>query len=316
MSEVLRADLPVAIDLTGVLGQEVTSFVEGEGGWQVVAPEGPPRPVLVLTASPATLRAGTPSVLVVEGTPDRDETRAGLLAGALDVIGWPGDRDRLLEAPRRAAAAPPVQGGPLVLRVGGAAGGVGTSTVALALAGLLAWRGRRTVVVGADDLLGLAGVDGWRGPGLAEIALLAPADVPAEVAALVRPVAGVPGLGLLGGGEVLAALTGTAGWPADAVVADVRTAVQAADLVVARPDARLRAAAALAAPVLLAGDGPLDTRGVRRVLGRRPAARLPASARVARAGLAGRVPAALPGSWLAVLDTLLVGRDRRPQPRR
>lgn len=31
------ADLPVAVDLDGVLGDEVRAYVEGEAGWQVVA---------------------------------------------------------------------------------------------------------------------------------------------------------------------------------------------------------------------------------------------------------------------------------------
>lgn len=302
----MRQDLPVAVELEGVLGQEVTAFVEGEGGWQVVAAGGPPRPVLVLTGPGGAVAAGTPRVIVVEGTPDRDETRTGLLAGALDVIGWPDDRARLLEVPDRATAASP-RGGPAVLRVGGAAGGVGTSTVALALAGLLAWGGRRTLVVGAEDLLCLAGIDDWHGPGAAEIALLDPTDVAEEVGALARSVAGVPGLAVLGvtGGALPSVLASTPAWPADVVVADVRTAAGAADVVVARPDARLRAAAGTTAPVVLVGDGPLDGRGARRVLGRAAAAHVPTSVRVARAGLVGRVPSALPGSWLAPLTALL-----------
>lgn len=294
-------DLPVSIDLGGEVAGEVTAFVEGEAGWQVVAAGGPPRPVLALTAAP---RPGPPCVVVVPGTPSVEETRAALLAGALDIIGWPADRARLLDVPLRAAGTRPATGRTAVLVIGGASGGAGTSTVALALAGLLAWGGRRTVVAGDDDLLRLAGLGPWQGPGAAEVAALDVEEATREVAGLVRPVAGVAGLAVLGGdraGRVVAGANGASAWPADTVVVDLRADPAGADLIVARPDAGLRAAAGTSAPVLLVGDGPLDARGARRVLGRAPLAWLPASARVARAGLVGRVPSALPGRWLAVL---------------
>lgn len=297
-------DLPVAIELTGVLAQEVIAYVEGEAGWQVVAPQGPPRPVLTVTNR---VRPGEAHVVVVDGTPTLEETRTGLLGGALDVVGWPDDRARLLEAPQRAVAATPPGDGPAVLRVGGAAGGAGTSTVVLAIAGLLAWGGQRTLVVGDDDLLALAGWGAWSGPGAAEVGLLDPLDVADEVAALARPVPGVPRLAALGGvrERLASVLATTPAWPADAVIADLRVSPAAADLLVARPDAGLRAAAGTRVPVLLVGDGPLDRRGVRRALGAPAAGFLPASARVARAGLAGRVPSALPGRWLAELAAVL-----------
>lgn len=299
-------DLPVSIDLEGTLGQEVAAYVETEAGWQVVADGGPPRPVLALADRP---RTGEPCVVVVAGTPGHAETRAALLAGALDVVGWPADCARLLEAPLRVRAAERPAGDAAALRVGGAAGGTGTSTVALALAGLLAWRGTRTIVTGDDDLLGLCGLAPWRGPGSREVALLDPLDARREVAALARPVAGVDGLAALGGGGAAAAQPD--GWPADTVVVDVRAAGRAyADVLVARPDAGLRAVAGAPVPVVLVGEGPLDARGVRRVLERPPLVWLPASARVARAGVAGRVPSSLPGRWLAALDGVLDGLRR------
>ncbi|MBW3602866.1 MAG: hypothetical protein KY434_09245 [Actinobacteria bacterium] len=221
-----------------------------------------------------------------------------LLAGAVDVVAWPEDRRRLLQAPRRVVAAPPTAHGPRLLRVGGAAGGAGTSTVALALAGLAAWSGRRALVVGDDDLGVLCGAGTWHGPGAVEIAALGPEDAAGEVDALARPVAGVPGLRRLGGDG--SAVADVAGWPADIVVADRGAA--AADLLVARADACLRRVGP--APVVVVGDGPLDRGGVRRTLGRDPACMLPWSARVARAGLRGRVPSALPGAWLRRLRPL------------
>jgi hypothetical protein len=78
-----------------------------------------------------------------------------------------------------------------------------------------------------------------------------------------------------------------------------------ADVVCARPDAHLGAAADLPGGVLLVGDGPLDAAQVRGALGRPPLGAVPVSARVARAGALGRVPSALPGSWLKVLRTVL-----------
>lgn len=290
-------DLPVSIDLPSRLTEEVTAFVETEAGWQVVGADGPPAPVLRIASS---VGGGGPTVVVVDGAPGARLVRDLLLAGAVDVVAWPEDRQRLLEAPQRVVAAPTAARGPRLVRVGGAAGGAGTSTVALALGGLAAWSGRRALVVGDDDLGVLCGVDDWQGPGAVELAALDPDDAAAEVDGLALPVAGVPGLRCLGGGG--AAVAHVAGWPTDVVVADRRVAAAAADLVVARPDACLRGVGG--APAVVVGDRPLDRAGVRRVLGRDPACVLPWSPRVARAGLRGRVPSALPGAWLRRLRPL------------
>lgn len=295
-------DLPVTVALPGVVGSEVVAYVEGEAGWQVVADDGPPPPVLALVAEPV---AGRACVVVVDGTPDPVQVRAALLAGALDVIAWPQERGRLLDAPLRVPQAPPQAAPATVLRVAGAAGGAGTSTVALALGGLFAWSGRPAVVVGDDDLLALCGVPAWQGPGAVEVAALGGAHAAAEVATLARPVGGVPGLRVLGGGGVVA--DGAAAWDAAVVVCDLGSRVDptAADLVVGRPDGSLRRVRDLAERLVVVGERPLDRPAVRRLLGHAPAAQLPTSARVARAGLAGRVPAGLPGSWLAGLEAAL-----------
>lgn len=307
------ADLPVTVDLPGALGHEVTAWVEVEAGWQVVAGGGPPAPVLALTRAPVP---GTPCVVIVDGVPDADGVRVALLGGALDVLGWPADRDRLLDAPLRTRTGHDARSGPGVVGVAGASGGVGTSTVALAVGGLLAWSGRSAVVVGGDGLLALCGLPPWRGPGAAELSTLDPVGAAAELPGLAVPVAGVDGLAVLGGA---AGPPVTSGWPVGTVVVDRGTlpALPSAnvsargpasrgalpDLLVARPDGGLRAAAVTPedVPVLVVGDGPLDRAGARRLLGRPPIAWLPASARVARAGVAGRVPSGLPGTWLAAL---------------
>lgn len=295
--------LPVAVDLPdGVLADEVVAFVETEGGWQVVRRDGPLTPVLVIAAAPL---AGTPCVVVADGRPGQDVVRAALSAGALDVVAWPDDRGRLLEAPLRIRPEAGAVRRAAVLRVAGAAGGTGTSTVALALGGLLAWSGRRVVVVGDDDLLRLAGLGAWAGPGARELAALSAADAAAELDVLARAVPGAHGLRVLGrGGDAGAVDVDGGGWGCDAVVVDGRTWSEHAHLVVARPDVALRSVRP-GTRVLVNGDGPLAPNSVRRLLAGTPAARLPASARVARAGLAGRVPSGLPGTWLRTLRAAL-----------
>lgn len=294
--------LPVAVDLPGVLGEEVAAFVEGEAGWQVVALGGPLTPVLVLGDRPV---ADVSWVMVTQGQPPAERARTALLSGALDVVAWPHDGQRLLEAPLRVRANRRSPSGPSVFRVAGAGGGAGTSTVALAIAAFVPWRGGRAVVAGDDDLLALAGVAAWKGPGTAELAALDAREAGAEVGTLARLVPGIDGLSVLGGGG--GAVGVTDGWPADLVVADLRVPgrLQAADLVVARADRSLLAAADVDVPVVVVGEGPLDRGGVRRALGRPPAGWLPHSARVARAGVGGRVPSAVPGSWLAALQAVL-----------
>jgi hypothetical protein len=108
-----------------------------------------------------------------------------------------------------------------------------------------------------------------------------------------------------GGAHELLDLTG---WPCDAVVLDLRCVPpEGVDLVCARPDVHLAAGAPPPGRVLLVGEGPLDDRRVRACLGGRPAGRLPVSARVGRAGAAGRVPSGLPGTWLRDLRGALAG---------
>ena len=305
-------DLPVALALPQPLLDEVAAWVEGDTGWQLVSLDGPPTPALVLSSAPLTDR---PFALLVDGVPSADAVRRGLQQGAVDVIGWPDERGRIAAVAASAAPAAARGSGTArtvsCVRVAGTAGGVGTSTVCLAIGGVLAWSGLRVVVAGDDDLLRLCGHAPWEGPGLLEMAALRPADAGGEAGSLARPVDGVDGLAVIGGGG--AALASTEGWPVDVVVADMRATatLDDANLVVARPDGALRCAAGTTAPVLLVGAGPADSRGARRLLGHPPHAWLPHSARVARAGLAGRVPSSLPGSWLAALRSALRPIRRR-----
>ncbi|MDQ3538164.1 MAG: hypothetical protein M3415_05145, partial [Actinomycetota bacterium] len=162
-------DLPVCVELPGALGEEVAAYVEGEAGWQVVGNDGPLMPVLTVAAS---LRPGVATVVVTDGPPDQAAVHNALLGGALDVVAWPRERARLLEAPLRIRATAAGRNAPAVCRVAGAGGGAGTSTIALTVAALAGWAGRRALVVGGDDLLALAGMPPWPGPGAAELAVL------------------------------------------------------------------------------------------------------------------------------------------------
>jgi len=312
MAEPAPVRTTVGVALSPPLADEITAWAEAEAGWEVVGPDGPPAPRLVLADR---VRGDRPTVVVRDGAVDAEAVRQTLAEGAVDVVAWPDERDRLLAAPARVASGEAARAVP-VLRVVGVAGGAGTSTVAMAAGGLLAWAGRRTVVVGDDGTAVLAGIAGWTGPGAAEVAALAPGDAAAEVDALAWPVPGVEGLRLLGGLPPSVPAVATAGWPAEVVVVDAgrgppgqgsvagaRAGVDSGaragvELVVAPPDARLVVARGLTAPLALVGERPLSRRKAARLLGRRPTVVLPWSARVRQAALAGRVPADVPGTWL------------------
>lgn len=325
----------VGVALSPPLADEVTAWAEAEAGWEVVGPEGPPAPQLVLADR---VRADRPTVVVRDRAVDAATVRQALDEGAVDALAWPDERERLLAAPARVSAAAPARPVPTV-RVVALAGGVGASTVAMAVGGLLAWSGRQAVVVGGDGAALLAGLAGWRGPGAAEVAALAAGDAAAEVDALAAPVPGVAGLRLLGGLDRAARAPATAGWPVDAVVVDAGAAAPgpgpaageagaagaAAEshpetgvgrLVVGAADARLVAARAVAGPLVVVGDGPLSAGQAARLAGRAPAAVLPCSARVRAAALRGRVPAELPGRWLRRLDAGLAAAAPERRGRR
>lgn len=294
-----RTDLPVAVEITGPLGHEVVAYAETELGWQVVGVDGPPTPVVVLAEE---VNRDRPTIVITASASPTD-TSVLLEAGAVDVIAWPQERARLLTAPARVRGAVPAAPGPPAIRIAGAAGGVGTSTVALGLGAALAWAGRQVLVVGDDGLLALCGVPPWEGPGAVEVAGLDARDAGREVEALRLPVAGVGGLHVLGGGGLVRA---TSQWPGDVVVVDQGTRLSDQPHVVcARPDVGLRRVAGSPCRVLISGDGPLDRRSVRAGLGYEPIGWLPWSARVSRAAVAGRVPSGLPGTWMRQLRGVL-----------
>lgn len=291
------SDLPVCVEMTGSLAAEVTAWAEAEAGWQVITAGGPLVPALALADD---VLAGVPTAVVSDGRLEPARVRDALLAGAVDVVAWPAERDRLLALPARLSGAGAAGRPTPVLRVAGSRGGAGTSTVVLAIGGTVAWSGQRALVVGDAGLTALAGLAPWRGPGARAVVALG-AQAGDEVAQVARGVPGVDGLSVLGDTAGPPVVDTLLGWPYDLVILDEGTrGPGTADVVVGCADRSLQGLPADAA-VLVVEHGPLDRGGVQRCLERAPAGWLPYSARVARAGSAGRVPSSLPGSWVAAL---------------
>lgn len=292
--------LPVRLCLAGSEAAAVDRWISSLG-WQSVDadPAGPVAPALTLADVPALLadagRGSGDVVLLVAG----DDPVAAAQAAALDrvraVVAWPDQREDL---PAAAAGLLAQRGRPRVdeLRVAGGAGGVGTSTVALALAGLCAWRGRRTLVLsrGAgtgptpDPVDELDGTSAWRGA----------VEVP-----------GIRGLRTL---EVVDPSLAIGEGPAALVVRDLGVAREADVLVIRRDRAGLDAVRATSAGLVVVTDiGAAPPAAVRQAVAGRRAVTVPWSARVAQAGLRGRIPTGIPGSWLRTLEPVVGGGGRR-----
>lgn len=317
-------DLPVAVTLPSPLGTQVALWIERDLGWQVVDGGGPLEPVIALSDRAC---GQLPWIAVTDGPPDGEQVRRHLTAGALDVVAWPHDRLRIPLLAAQVEHGRDAADHRGRLTVVGAAGGVGTSTVALAIGGLLAWSGAAVLVSGCADLLGLAGAAGAGGgpqraiggraaaePGLPDPASGRSHAVGGDTRGVVpNPsapslVPGVPRLSVVGDGVDVA----TAAWIGDIVVVDAGTALTVeTTVVVSRPDRNLERARASGRPVILVGDQPLGARDCRRLLGTSLLTHLPVSSRVARAGLQGHLPAALPGTWLRELRAALSRLERR-----
>lgn len=263
--------IPVRTDFTDhALGAAVTRWVEGHLGWQVVA-DSPHLPARLHLAD-----RPLPGVVLV--TRDPHAVHDG------PVVVWPDQAEAL----RTIVPDPlPRPRGTTVL-VGGAAGGVGTSTVALALAAAHAWSGTRTWLVAGPVTHAMLGVPS--GP---------VAEVPAA-----------PGLAVTADPAVAARRCGAE----DRVVVDAGV-LAGASVLVARPDAALIAALD-AAPdgtrrpgvVVTVGQGALRPDEVARLLQAHPVegrrhVHLPWDLRIGRAALRGRLPGDLPGRWVHSLAT-------------
>lgn len=284
--------LPVRTLVDAHLQSQLVPFLEGTLGWQVTRGDELPAALALVGVDAPTVRE-VPTVLLVrdDDPPDRAARAA---AAAAAIVRWPDERDTLdqlaagllARADHRPRVAPTV-------RLGGAAGGVGTTTVTMGLGGLLAWHGQATLVVASGDVP----VPG--APVLDPAALAAHRTWDAAV-----PVAGVPGL------RVVATPPGPrapVAVPDDVVVLrDDGVTTELDVLVCVRDRAGLAAVDATAAgAVVVVGRGALSRSAWDRATGRGSRqVHLDWSARVARAGMARRVPSSLPGRWVAGLAPL------------
>lgn len=302
--------LPVALALGTRHVGSVRRWLEGTLGWQAVEDDidAPVPPVVRLidvdaaasralgSAAGTTHALQLPTVLIVEDddAPHVVAEVARTLA-PLGVCRWPTDRDALPDLVARALRSPrasPRSG--RTLRVGATAGGVGATTVALALAGIAAWGGRRSLAV-------VHGQTGARAVTSVPPDALAAPDLWNRAA----PVPGLAGMRVVHTGRVPADVT-----PEDRrielAVLDVGTEVDA-DIVVCRPDGAASALlpSTMAGAVVVVGAGLLSGQRIRELAGGRQVVHVPSSARVARAVLRHQVPTGLPGAWLALLEELV-----------
>ena len=297
--------VPVALALGERHVGTVRRWIEGTLGWQAVDDDldGPVPPSVRIVDVEGALR------LLDSGSPDRlptlllleDEDAVALAADVArrlqpaGVCRWPDGRDALPELVVRAVGErrSGVESG-RVLRVGGVAGGVGTTTVVLALTGLAAWSGQRALAV----VHGHAGVRG---------ATPVPPDaiVSPDLWSRATPLPGVVGARVVHTGSGAPSRA-----PADRriglSVIDVGPDPEV-DVVVCRPD---RAAAdqlpvTMAGAVVVVGKGLLSAERIAQLAGGRRIVHVPTSVRVARAVLRGHVPSGLPGSWVDALRPVL-----------
>lgn len=303
------AALPVRLELDPPQAEPVRRWVEGVLGWQPIDTDTAALvpPAVSLVGTTALIEAArapsgdvgerTPCVLVIADDAEPVVVARAAVGGRPDaVVGWPSGRDELsgivadaLAVPRRGV------GRARLLRIGGAAGGVGTTVVTLAVAGLEGWRGRATVAAIRRPSREAASI---------ETAALADADLWGRTSAL-PAVAGARLVHLADGQP-----------PPEPRDPRVDTLVVDAgvdrdvDVLVCRRDAAALAALedTTAAAVVVVGDGPVPVRELAARAGGRRGVTLPWSARVARADRHGRVPGGLPGAWLRRLLPLVPER--------
>ncbi len=297
--------VPVALALGERHIGSVRRWLEGTLGWQAVDDDldGPVPPTVRLVDLEGGMRLldsgrtdRLPTLLLVED--DDVPALAADVARRLQPAGvcrWPDGRDALPDLVARTLGARRhgVEGG-RVLRIGGVAGGVGTTTVALALTGIAAWSGQRALAV----VHGHAGV---------RDATPVPADavVAPDLWSRATPLPGLTGARVVHTGSGVPSRPPT-DRRVELSVLDVGTGPEA-DIVVCRPD---RAAAeqlpvTMAGAVVVVGRGLLTPARVLELAGGRRVVHVPTSVRVARAVLRGHVPAGLPRSWLDALRPVL-----------
>lgn len=304
---------PQAVPVALALGERhvgsVRRWIEGRLGWQAVEDDldGPVPPSVRLVDVEGALRLldgavgpssidRLPTLLLVESddVPALVADVARRLQPAA-VCRWPDGRDDLPGLVVRAVGeARTSSTSGRVLRVGGVAGGVGVTTVVLALVGIAAWSAQRALAV----VHGHAGVR--EATPVPPDALVAP-----DLWSRAAPLPGLARARVVDTGLVPAQRP-----PVDRrielSVLDVGTTPEV-DVVVCRPD---RAAAeqlpvTMAGAIVVVGRGLLSAERLAELAGGRRIVHVPTSVRVARAVLRGQVPAGLPGTWIASLRPVL-----------
>jgi Flp pilus assembly CpaE family ATPase len=277
--------------------------VAGGASLDALRAEPPPRPVVVLADGDA-IRAA----------------RAALAAGASEILRWPDERDRLAFAIRAAAHTarpePARRAAGRVVAVMGARGGVGTSTLAAALASAFVARKRDAIVLDLDPVGAGQGtfhageperVLGDLGTALDDLTpdalrqALAP-HASGALCAYGRPFGPAPGpaaaRGLVRAARAAAAITvadlGRAASDADLVVAaeaGARLVLVTADVAAVRGARALLDRLGVAADVVLrrTRGATVMARDVAVALDAHPVATIDEDRRVARASALGRV---------------------------
>lgn len=299
--------LPVAVDGPRHLVDQVGAWVESRLGWQVTRGEALPARLRLVGVGGATAdgpvdRVPLPSVALVG--PDDDPIAATRLAQQVDaVVAWPADHGRLADVVADLVARDPrveVES----TRVVGSAGGVGVTTIALALGGLSAWRGRPSLVVGRGDVPVpevrrvtpdvLTGHRSWAAAtNVPDVDGLRAVRVDAPVGRVAPP----SGVRVVVDGGVV----GSGARPGDAP----------GDVLVVRRDrpGLVAIEESGAAAVVLVDTGPRSVTEVVRAAGGRVVVVVPWSVRVARLHDACRLPGSLPGTVLEPLRRLDVQLD-------
>ncbi|MEX2533162.1 MAG: hypothetical protein WD360_04280 [Nitriliruptoraceae bacterium] len=292
--DALRA-LPVLIQVSHAREASLRRYVDGVLGWQPIGLEtpGPFRARVRLTDDPAMIDETLPAVLLVDdhGVSARDAKQLARHA-SVSVCLWPSERDQLESVVAEVLHAHTSGPGVRVLTVGGAAGGVGATTLALTLGGISAWQGRTTLVAVNDVSFSARDVSG---SALTDPALWEQAT----------PLAGVDGCRVVHVND---------GPPATRV-GDLRISQSVydmgvshdVDVLVLRPDRAGRFALdrTTASIAIVVGSGVFSPAQIREVAGSRRVVAVEQSARVARAIAHKRIPAGLPGTWLQPLVDLV-----------
>jgi hypothetical protein len=294
VSDALRA-LPVLIQVSHTHASSVRRFVDGVLGWQPVEHDalGPLRARIQLTDDPLAVSDALPTVLLVD-----DDGLSGWQAKQLAdhpgaaVCLWPSERAELPALVTTMLAQHTKHPHVSTLTVGGAAGGVGTTTVALVLAGLSAADTHNTLAVINDQSSTVR---------LVPTAALADPALWTQATA----VAGVSACRVVCVSDA-AAVTPVRDPQIAQTVYDVGVAHDV-DVLVLRPDrAGLYALGrTTASVVVVVGAGAYAPAKIDALAGSRRVVHVEHSMRVARAVALERVPAGCPGRWLAPLSLLV-----------